>query len=85
MLIFISISYPVIADPPLLDGADQERLTLGGEPAIAARPVGGPGGLLVDWLGGGDVVCPGGGVVVCPGGGVDVGNGVAEASFEGGE
>jgi hypothetical protein len=38
-----SILYPVIAEPPLLDGADQKRLTCVGETAVVARFVGGSG------------------------------------------
>ena len=36
-----SISYPVIAEPPLLDGATHERLICEDEVAVAVRPVGG--------------------------------------------
>jgi len=36
-----SISYPVIAEPPLLDGATQERLICEDETAVAVSPVGG--------------------------------------------
>jgi hypothetical protein len=39
-LVDLSISYPVIADPPLLDGADQERLICDEDTAVAERLVG---------------------------------------------
>ena len=38
-----SILYPVIAAPPVLVGAVQERLILVGPPAFAEREVGAPG------------------------------------------
>ena len=37
----LSISYPVIAEPPLFDGAVQERLICDEDTAVAVRPVGG--------------------------------------------
>jgi hypothetical protein len=39
----LSILYPVIAEPPLLDGAVQERLICDDEVAEAVRLVGEPG------------------------------------------
>ena len=39
----LSISYPVMAEPPLLDGATHERLICEDETAVAVRPVGGCG------------------------------------------
>ena len=42
----LSISYPVIAEPPLLDGAVQERLICDEETVVAVRPVGGCGAVL---------------------------------------
>ncbi len=42
-LIDLSISYPVIADPPLFEGAVQLRLICDDEIAVAVRPVGDPG------------------------------------------
>ena len=39
----LSILYPVMAEPPLLDGAVQERLIWDEEEAVALRPVGDPG------------------------------------------
>ena len=39
----LSISYPVIAEPPLFVGADQLRLICDDEIAVAVRPVGDPG------------------------------------------
>src|SRR5438309_531424 len=38
-----SILYPVIAEPPLFVGADQERLICDEEIGVAERPVGDPG------------------------------------------
>ncbi len=40
---FASILYPVIGEPPLFDGADQERFTWVGETGVADTPVGEPG------------------------------------------
>ena len=37
----LSISYPVIAEPPLFDGAVQERLICDEENVVAINPVGG--------------------------------------------
>ena len=42
----LSISYPVIAEPPLFDGAVQERLICDEETVVAVRPVGGCGAVL---------------------------------------
>ena len=42
----LSISYPVIAEPPLFDGAVQERLICDEEKVVAVRPVGGCGAVL---------------------------------------
>jgi len=42
-----SISYPVMAEPPLLDGATHERLICEDETAVAERPVGGCGMVCV--------------------------------------
>src|SRR5437016_2702663 len=47
-LVDLSISYPVIAEPPLFDGAVQERLTCDEETVVAVRPVGGCGAVAVD-------------------------------------
>jgi len=41
VLFDLSISYPVMAEPPLLDGATHERLICEDEVAVAVRPVGG--------------------------------------------
>ena len=41
-----SILYPIIAEPPLLDGAVQERLICD-DAAVAVRPVGDPGTVVV--------------------------------------
>jgi len=38
-----SILYPVIDEPPLLDGIVQERLICDEDAAVAVRPVGDPG------------------------------------------
>ena len=46
-LVDLSISYPVIAEPPLFDGAVQERLTCDEETVVAVRPVGGCGAVAV--------------------------------------
>ena len=48
-----STSYPVIAEPPLFDGAVQERLICDGEATVAFNPVGGCGMVPVIT----DVVC----------------------------
>jgi hypothetical protein len=45
---FTSILYPVIADPPLLEGAPQERFTWVGEAAVATNEVTDPGTLADD-------------------------------------
>ena len=63
---FTSILYPVIVDPPVLDGADHDRLTWIGDAAVAVRLVGTPGALIVG----------------CAVGGVEVVSGVAVASFD---
>ena len=42
----LSILYPVIAEPPLFDGAVQERLICDEETVVAVRPVGGCGAVL---------------------------------------
>jgi len=47
-LIDLSISYPVIADPPLFEGAVQLRLICDDEIAVAVRPVGDPGAVIVE-------------------------------------
>jgi hypothetical protein len=41
--ILYSILYPVMAEPPLLDGVDQERLICVDEACVATSPVGDPG------------------------------------------
>ena len=46
-LVDLSILYPVIAEPPLLDGAVQERLISDDETVLAVRPVGGWGAVAV--------------------------------------
>ena len=43
----LSILYPVIAEPPLFDGANQDRLICDDEIAIAASPVGGCGAVAM--------------------------------------
>ena len=43
----LSILYPVIAEPPLLDGAVQPRLICDDDAAVAVRPVGDPGAVVV--------------------------------------
>ena len=43
----LSILYPVITEPPLLDGAVQERLICDDEDAVAVRPVGDPGAVVM--------------------------------------
>ena len=43
-----SILYPVIAAPPLLDGAVQDRLICDDEDAVAVSPVGDPGAVAAD-------------------------------------
>lgn len=65
-LFFTSILYPVMAEPPVFDGADHDRLIWVEDADVAARPVGVPGGFMFDWD--------------C--GGVEVVSGVADASFE---
>jgi hypothetical protein len=40
---FTSILYPVIAEPPLFEGADQERFICVGDAGVAVRLVGAPG------------------------------------------
>ena len=42
----LSISYPVMVEPPLFDGAVQERLICDEETVVAVRPVGGCGAVL---------------------------------------
>ena len=42
----LSISYPVMAEPPLFDGAVQERLICDEEKTVAVRPVGGCGAVV---------------------------------------
>lgn len=63
---FTSILYPVIAEPPLLEGADQERSIWVGVAATAERPVGTPGAFIVG----------------CDAGGVEVVSGIDDASFD---
>ena len=46
-LVDLSISYPVIAEPPLFDGAVQERLTCDEEIVVAVNPVGDDGAVAV--------------------------------------
>jgi hypothetical protein len=46
LLVDLSILYPVIADPPLFDGAIQERSICDDEAAVAVRPVGGDGAVI---------------------------------------
>ena len=53
----LSILYPVIAEPPLFDGAVHDRLICDDETAVAVRPVGGCGA-----VGAGSVVADTGGV-----------------------
>ncbi len=43
----LSILYPVIADPPLFAGAVQERLICGDDTAVAVRPVGDCGTVIL--------------------------------------
>ena len=43
----LSISYPVIADPPLFDGAVHDRLICEDEAVVAVRPVGALGAVVV--------------------------------------
>jgi len=43
----LSISYPVMAEPPLFDGAVQDKLICDDEVAVAVRPVGDPGTVTV--------------------------------------
>ena len=47
LLFDLSIVYPVIAEPPLDDGAVQERLICEDEESVALRPVGDPGAVAV--------------------------------------
>ena len=42
----LSILYPVIAEPPLFVGADQERLICDVEAAVAVSPVGDDGAVI---------------------------------------
>jgi len=42
----LSISYPVMAEPPLSDGAVQYRLICDADAAVAVRPVGGWGAII---------------------------------------
>jgi hypothetical protein len=44
----LSILYPVIAEPPLLDGAVQERLICDDDTVLAANPVGDCGIVVVE-------------------------------------
>ena len=43
----LSILYPVIADPPLFDGAVQDRLICEEETVLAVRPVGALGAVFM--------------------------------------
>ena len=43
----LSILYPVIAAPPLLDGTVQDKLICDDDAAVAVRPVGDPGIVVV--------------------------------------
>ena len=43
----LSILYPVIAEPPLFEGAVHDRLTCDDNTAVAASPVGGWGAIAV--------------------------------------
>jgi len=43
----LSISYPVIAEPPLFDGAVQERLICDEDTAVDVNPMGDPGAVVV--------------------------------------
>ncbi len=43
LFVDLSISYPVIAEPPLFEGVAHERLICDDEIAVAVRPVGGCG------------------------------------------
>ena len=43
----LSSSYPVMAEPPLLDGAVQDKLICDDEVVVAVRPVGDPGTVAV--------------------------------------
>ena len=49
-LVDLSILYPVIVDPPLFDGAVQDRLICDEEIADAVRPVGALGAVAVEPL-----------------------------------
>jgi len=42
----LSIWYPVMAEPPLSDGAIQDRLICDADAAVAVRPVGGCGAII---------------------------------------
>ena len=53
----LSILYPVMAEPPLFDGAIQDRLICDDDTAAAVRPVGGCGAVS-----GGSVVADTGGL-----------------------
>ena len=61
-----SILYPVITEPPVFEGVDQDRSICVWDADFAERFVGEFGGFKFD----------------CDGGGTDVDNGVAVASFE---
>jgi len=43
----LSILYPVIAEPPLFEGAVHDRLTCDDDTAVVASPVGGQGAVAV--------------------------------------
>ena len=43
----LSISYPVMVEPPLFDGAVQDKLICDTDAAVAVRPVGAPGTVAV--------------------------------------
>ena len=47
LFVDLSTSYPVIAEPPLLDGADQDRLICDEDTDIVVNPVGGDGAVMV--------------------------------------
>ena len=47
LLVDLSIMYPVMAEPPLFDGAIQDKLICDDEVAVAVRPVGEPGTVAV--------------------------------------
>ena len=46
LLVDLSILYPVIAEPPLFDGAVHDRLICDEELVVAVNPVGGCGAVL---------------------------------------